>query len=136
MHICQLIRGSFIWYGVEIFSRIAWDKVYVGVGDFKPFDFESDAFALQLITHVSHEFLRGGHDRQIVFNLEILKMIDLFARYDQDRAGLHRIDVEEGKCPLVLIDFVAGNLPIDDFGKDGILHIFSINSLRTDGKYC
>lgn len=53
-------------------------------------------------------------------------MIDLLARHNQGVAWLHRVDIEKGKRPFVLVYLVAGNLPIDNLSKYTRFHTLTI----------
>jgi len=57
-----------------------------------------------------------------IFMRRILQINDMFLGNDQDVGGRFRIDVLEGVCVLVFIDFLRMNLAGNDFAKKAVIH--------------
>jgi hypothetical protein len=63
-------------------------------------------------------FLDCRHQRQVIGLFKIPDEIDLFLRYDEDLAWLNGVDIEEGKCVFILINFVTGDVTVNNLGED------------------
>ncbi len=84
-------------------------------------DFETDA-AMQNLFHMRGDFLDCFPQRMIIFVVEVVNFVDLNFWHDQNVTRLLRIDVEEGKSSLVLVDFVRRDFAADDFGENAVGH--------------
>lgn len=72
--------------------------------------------------------IRGGQEnvpcKFLVVFLKIVHRWNRFLGNDQDMGGSLGLDIPKGKDKVILVDFVTGNFPVDDLGKNCLGHEF------------
>lgn len=92
------------------------EKMDVGVGNVDTDDLNHGAFAEDGFQMLS-ELFDGGHDGIVILVTEVVDFVDFDFGDDEGVAGGFGSDVKEGKGAIVFVDFVTGNLALDDFGE-------------------
>ena len=89
----------------------------MGVRNIGTDDFPEGALA-EFFFHVFTEFLNSSHEGLIICIVEVVDFVDLYF-WDNESVALGlRIDIEEGKGFVILVDFVAGDFTVYDFCED------------------
>ena len=101
------------------------------VDDIEAFDHRPDTvFVWENLAQAQSDPLDSRHQRLVVIGLEIPHERDLFLRHHQHLPRLNGVDVEKSISVLVLINFVRGDLAVDNTRKEGRgLHVLIIQKM-------
>ena len=98
-------------------SFVIGGEVDVSMGDIGADDFPESAGA-KLFFHVVRQFFDGGHKSLVIFVGEIVDFVDLLFRDDEGVAFGLGMNVEKSEGFIVFVDFVAGDVSVDNLGKN------------------
>ena len=74
--------------------------------------------------------LHLGHDRLVIFALQVPYEFHLFLWDYEGVARLDGVDIKKGYGSGVFVNFLAGNLAPDDFREDAVSHVDSLHELK------
>ncbi len=91
----------------------------MGVRYFKTFNNDGHALLIREgFAQPTGDLADGFHQRPVVFSWQVPDVVDRLLGNDDDHAGLDGVDINNRQRLIVLVDFVAGYLTLDNFGEN------------------
>ena len=114
--------------GVELRHAVGRHQVDVGVRYVKTRNHQADTAAFGKLIEGGGDLVRHGKEMGSRLGRQVVPAVGFLARYDQQVPPGYWLDVHEGHAFAVAPDEAAGNLAVDDSGKDAA-HVVLLLSL-------
>lgn len=114
---------------IEVVCVVGGEDVYMSMCYLKTFDSNHGLAHAKNFLGLRSNLLDGGEKRLVVIVGQFFKIVHLVFCSHNDVSLNKWSDVHKGNCLVVLINFVAGNLSLDDFGKNRVFHTCILQAL-------
>lgn len=123
-------------FGIELRHAVGRHQVDVGVRYVKTRNHQADSAAFGKPIEGGGDLVRHGKEMGGRLGGQVMPAVGFLARYDQQMPPGYRLDVHEGHAFAVAPDEAAGDLAVDDSGKDAahVVLLFGLSIVL--GTFC